>query len=232
MVPSTHRMVGKLDKARNWGQALCNGGAGIYTEQVKLGHLLPFFWSSMNLSCSLPPMGPRPSTLWGVRESALHDHRPGTSAQWLSRMGSLLLPGGRGGLGGERAGHSVWLCQWFRCTLQGSGPVILLFMHMWWEIFPELRSVPVGPPFNPSMAACHQAPGSLQVEAALPGPPVSPASCAPAAPGRLLCSATLSLQCPSSPRPLETFQKLQIRCPSPGLPQALSPLPPHWLAAC
>ena len=123
-----------------------------------------------------------------------------------------------------------------RCTLQGSGPVILLFVHMWWEMFPELRSVPVGPPFNPSMAACHQAPGSLQVEAALPGPPVSPASCAPAAPGRLLCSATLSLQCPSSPCPLETFQRLQIRCPSPGLPQALSPLPPlsrstGWLLA-
>lgn len=106
-------------------------GAGIYTEQVRLGHLLPLFWSSMNLSCSLPPLGPRPSTLWGVRESVLHDCHPGTSAQWLSRMGSLLLPAGHGGLGGERAGHSVWLCQWFPLYPAGFWACDFAFRALW-----------------------------------------------------------------------------------------------------
>lgn len=85
---------------------------------------------------------------------------------WLSRMGSLLLPAGPG-----RAGRGEGRAQ--RLALS----VVPLYSAGFWACdfafrecvvgdLPELRSFPVGPPFNPSMAACRQAPGSLQVEPA------------------------------------------------------------------
>ena len=150
-------------------------GTGIYIEQLKLGHILPFSWSSMSLRCSLLPLGPRPLTLWEVRESVLHDRCPGANvAQQDGKpaAASRAVEGWEGRGQGTAAGPVGGS----PCTLQGSGPVILLFVNVWWEIFPELRSFPVGPPFNPSMAAFRQAPESLQVEPALPGPPASPAS--------------------------------------------------------
>ena len=64
---------------------------------------------------------------------------------WLSRMGSLLLPAGPWRAGeGRGQGTAAGPVGGSPCTLQGSGPVILLFVNVWWEIFPELRYFPVG----------------------------------------------------------------------------------------
>lgn len=159
------------------GASSVQRGTGIYIEQLKLGHLLPFSWSSMSLRCSLLPLGPQPLTLWEVRESVLQDRRPGANvAQQDGKpaAASRAVEGWRE----ERAGHSGWPCRWFPLYPAGFWACDFAFREC---VVGDLSraqifSCGVGPPFNPSMAAFHQAPESLQVEPALPGPPASPAS--------------------------------------------------------
>ena len=116
-------------------------GTGIYIEQVKLGYLLPLVWSSMSLSCLLPPLGPRPLMLWEVRESVLHDHCPGASVAQQDGKPAAASRAGEGwegrGEAHEATGRSH-LCP----SVPLLGPSCCDLCWLWWSVFVRTEQTP------------------------------------------------------------------------------------------